>query len=65
MMAKSIILNREQIEKLNEITQHFKEIKHFEIEVDHSSGIGANIRVRFDLFDNKDTTVDITDVKEW
>lgn len=65
MMAKSIILNREQIEKLNEIAQHFKEIKHFEIEVDHSSGIGANIRVKFDLFDNKDTTVDITDVKEW
>lgn len=64
-MAKSIILNREQIEKLNEIAQHFKEIKHFEIEVDHSSGIGANIRVKFDLFDNKDTTVDITDVKEW
>jgi hypothetical protein len=65
MMAKSIILNREQIEKLNEIAQHFKEIKHFEIEVDHSSGIGANIRVKFDLFDNKDTTVDITDVKDW
>lgn len=64
-MAKSIILNREQIEKLNEIAQHFKEIKHFEIEVDHSSGIGANIRVKFDLFDNKDTTVDITDVKDW
>lgn len=64
-MAKSIILNREQIEKLNEIALHFKEIKHFEIEVDHSSGIGANIRVKFDLFDNKDTTVDITDVKDW
>lgn len=64
-MAKSIILNREQIEKLNEFALHFKEIKHFEIEVDHSSGIGANIRVKFDLFDNKDTTVDITDVKEW
>lgn len=64
-MAKSILLNHEQIEKLYEIAQHFKEIKHFELEVDHSSGIGANIRVKFDLFDNKDTTVDITDVKEW
>ena len=64
-MAKSILLNHEQIEKLYEIAQHFKEIKHFELEVDHSSGIGANIRVKFDLFDNKDTTVDITDVKDW
>jgi hypothetical protein len=64
-VAKSILLNHEQIEKLYEIAQHFKEIKHFELEVDHSSGIGANIRVKFDLFDNKDTTVDITDVKDW
>jgi hypothetical protein len=65
MMTKKIILNQEQIEKLYEIAQHFKDIKQFEVEVDHSSGIGANVRVTFDLFDNKDTTIDITDVKDW
>jgi hypothetical protein len=67
MMAKNknIILNHEQIEKLYEIAQHFKDIKHFEVETDHSSGIGTSVRVKFDLFDNKDTTIDITDVKDW
>jgi hypothetical protein len=67
MMAKkkSIILNHEQIEKLYEIVQHFKNIKHFEVEVDNSSGIGENVRVKFELFEKKDTTIDITDVKEW
>ena len=65
MMTKKIILNQEQIEKLYEIAQHFKDSKQFEGEVDHSSGIGANVRVKFDLFDNKDTTIDITDVKDW
>jgi len=62
---KNIILNREQIEKLHEIAEHFKDIQQFEVEIDHSSGIGTNVRVKFDLFDSKDTTIDITDVKDW
>ena len=65
IMTNSINLNRKQLEKLYEITQHFKEVEHFELEVDHSSGIGSGICVRFDLFDNKDTTIDITDVSSW
>jgi hypothetical protein len=65
IMTNSINLNRKQLEKLYEITQHFQEVEHFELKVDHSSGIGAGICVRFDLFDNKDTTVDITDVSKW
>lgn len=60
-----LVLNREQIGKLNEIINHFKEINHFTIEVDHSSGIGVGICVTFDLFEKHDTNIDITDVKEW
>jgi hypothetical protein len=61
----NIILNREQIFKLNEIVNHFKEVEYFTIEIDSRSGIGPEVRVKFDLFNNKDTTVDITDVKDW
>ena len=60
-----LVLNRDQISKLNQIVEHFKEIQKFTIEVDNSSGIGPGIRVKFDLFENNDTTVDITDVKDW
>ena len=61
----ALVLNRDQIEKLNEIVNHFKEINHFTIEVDYSSGIGTGIHVKFDLFEKNDTNVDITDVKDW
>ena len=64
-MTKSIILNREQVQKLTEIVNHFTEVQHFEIEADNSSGIGVGIQVRFTLFEKNDTRVDITDVKEW
>lgn len=64
-MSTSITLNREQILKLYDITNHFKEINHFEIETDHSSGIGVGLKVSFDLFEKNDTKIDITDVKEW
>ena len=61
----ALVLNRDQIGKLNEIVNHFKEIDHFTIEVDHSSGIGVGIRVKFNLFEKDDTNIDITDVKDW
>lgn len=63
--SKSIVLNREQIEKLYEIVSHFKEINKFTVETDHSSGIGVGVVVKFDLFQKNDTQIDITDVKEW
>ena len=55
---------RSQMSYLHELVSAFG-IKQFEVETDHSSGIGTSVRVKFDLFDNKDTTVDITDVKDW
>jgi hypothetical protein len=63
--AKVIVLTRAQIGKLCEITKHFKDIDKFEIHVDHSSGIGTGICVKFDQFKKSDTTVDITDVTNW
>jgi hypothetical protein len=63
--SPAIMLNREQIGKLNEIVNHFKEINHFTIRTESLSGIGVGIQVSFDLFEKDDTTVDITDVKEW
>jgi hypothetical protein len=63
--SPAIMLNREQIGKLNEIVNHFKEIKHFTIRTESLSGIGVGIQVSFDLFEENDTTVDITDVKDW
>lgn len=50
----SIKLNRQQITKLAEIMEHFKEIRHFTIETDHSSGIGVGLVVKFDLMDVSD-----------
>lgn len=63
--ANCITLNREQITKLYEIMTHFNEVDHFTVQVDHSSGIGTGVVVKFDLFNKNDTRIDITDVKEW
>ena len=60
----SIILSREQVVKLFEVANNFKDIKRFTIE--HSfSEIGTGVVVRFDLFEPSDTKVDITDYQKW
>lgn len=62
-------LNRKQVEKLTEIANHFKEVEWFTLEESNTSGIGANIHVKFNLFGDEDkdidTTVDITDIETW
>jgi hypothetical protein len=65
MDNKSIRLNRDQINKLTEIVNHFKEVNYFTVETDSSSGIGTGVVVKFDLFEKNDTKIDITDIKEW
>jgi hypothetical protein len=64
-----IALNRKQLEKLFEITGHFKEVEWFTVETDHTSGIGTGIVVKFNAFGDADkdtdTTVNITDVSTW
>jgi hypothetical protein len=64
-MVASVTLNREQVKKLTEIVDHFKEVEYFDIQVDQSSGIGTGLSVRFDLFKPKDTKIDITDYDKW
>lgn len=61
---KSITLNRKQLQDLCQMFDHFKEVEHFTIEQDNSSGIGPAIHVKFSLFE-KPTTVDITDIESW
>jgi hypothetical protein len=59
------VLTSGQIEKLAKIAEHFKEVDQFTLEETHESGIGSTVRVRFKLFNNNDTNVDITDVSTW
>ena len=58
-------LNRDQISRLSEIVNHFKEVQHFTVTTDSSSGIGVGVIVTFTVSDKIDASVDITDVKEW
>lgn len=63
------VLNREQVEKLAKMVDHFKEVEWFTLEENYNSGIGPTVVVKFNLFNDGDkdidTTVDITDVKTW
>lgn len=47
-----MILNRKQLDKLFQITQHFREINTFEIEAEDSE----TIRVTFSLFEDTPPT---------
>jgi hypothetical protein len=58
-------LTRDEIEKLAELAKHFKEVNLFSIVQDSSSGIGVTTKVTFNLFEDNDTNVNITDVKSW
>lgn len=64
-MKHSITLNRKQINDLVKMATHFSEVETFVIEADNSSGIGAIVNVKFNLFDTKPTTVNITDYESW
>lgn len=61
----SIRLTRKQITQLAEIAEKFNEIDSFELQVTYESGIGATIRVKFDLIGETSATTDITDVSNW
>jgi hypothetical protein len=58
-------LTREQIDKLSQIAEHFKEVKEFTIVRTYESGIGATDRIHFTLFDKNDSNIDVTDVSNW
>ena len=58
-------LSRQQILKLFEIANHLRNVEHFTVETDESSGIGVGVVVSFSLFSDDDAKIDISDVKEW
>jgi len=63
-----ISLTRNQLYRLSEIAIKFPETEWFTIHESSPSGIGAEILVRFKMFDDQkdfDTTIDITDVGTW
>jgi hypothetical protein len=62
---REFTLTRAEVEKLYKITEHFKEINIFTVIQDSSSGIGCTTTVKFNLFDNNDTAIDVTDIESW
>lgn len=53
------VLTRDQIMKLAKIAEHFKDTKYYTLYNTHESGIGLSMHVRFDLFEENDTQMDI------
>lgn len=65
-MRDSIILTREQIEKLTELANLHPEVDTFKLSWMHEqSGIGLGLVVKYQTFDPEDTVIDITDVSNW
>jgi len=71
---QQVILNKKQMAKLVEIFKYFGTADYYKISVDSPSGIGPNISVSMNLFNdsdsnladrNGDTIIDITDITEW
>lgn len=63
-----MILTRPQILRLTALADKFPETNRFILEESSSTGIGADVLVKFKAFDGLgeyDTTVDITDVEGW
>jgi hypothetical protein len=63
-----LALTQKQVLQLAEIATKFPDTEWFTIQESSPSGIGAEILVRFKIFDdqkNFDTTIDITDVGTW
>ena len=52
-----IRLSRKQIEQMNEMISHFKDVNDFELHITNESGIGASMNFKFSL--------DLTDVSKW
>jgi len=63
-----IALTRKQVLQLADIAAKFLDTEWFTIYEDSPSGIGAQVLIKFKIFDDVkdfDTTIDITDVGSW
>ena len=61
----SITLTRKQILQLSELAKKFSDSGWFVIKEKSTSGIGPTVTVSMSVFDDMDTTVDITDTSIW
>jgi hypothetical protein len=52
---------------MHDLVSKFSEVENFILEIDNRSGIGPELRLKFNLFgsDDYNATVDITDVTTW
>ena len=55
--AQVIRLSRKQIEQMNEMISHFKDVNDFELHISNESGIGPSMNFKFSL--------NLTDVDKW
>ena len=63
-----LALTRKQVLQLADIAAKFPDTEWFTIYEDSPSGIGAQVLIKFKIFDDVkdfDTTIDITDVGSW
>ena len=59
------VLTRSQIMKLAKIAEHFTDTKYYTLYETHEGDIGPSMYVRFDLFEENDTQMKITDMSTW
>lgn len=63
-----MILHRKDIEKIQEVLAEFPDVETFEIESDHSSGIGAIVTMTFNQEVNGmrgSFSIEISGVENW
>lgn len=61
----NIVLTPLQISRLHQISTMFENVTEFTIIDERTSGIGPTISIKFRLYNEDDTTIDITDYSTW
>jgi hypothetical protein len=62
---RSFKLTRLEIERLYSISQKFEDTSLFSINQTDGGGIGTITEVKFNMFDDSDVKIDITDIESW
>jgi hypothetical protein len=63
-----MILHKDELKKMLEVLENFPGVKTFEVEVDHSSGIGSVTTMTFDTLVNNwnsKVSIEISGVESW
>lgn len=62
---KEIHLTRKQLLLMKQIVEHFHEVENFTLVVSNNSGIGPAVHLKFTLFEDTKTQMDLTDLSTW